>query len=80
MLFDKWCYFHYSSGVASSSSKIPAADENLEKPIKCEILYYHWSTVLVLSVILQEGLFGTTSLKISAQGGQNCVTDRGRYV
>ena len=35
MLFDKLCYFHYYVGVAGSSSKIPAADKNLEKPIKC---------------------------------------------
>ena len=65
-LFDRWCYFQCSE---VSSCMITVADKSLERPIKV-ILYYHWSAVLLLSVIPQAGLFGTTSLKISAQGSR----------
>lgn len=54
---------------------ITVADKSLERPIKVT-LYYHWSTVLLLSVITQAGLFETTSVKISAQGSR--LRDRTR--
>ena len=61
--------------MASSSSKIPVAHKSLEKPIKCFCIIAHLH-FLGPSVITQAGSFTTTSLKISAQGGANCVTVR----